>query len=128
MPMWIMVQVLLDIGLVGLLLWWCTGSNALVARPQRHLMDLLQSAELKTAQLQAQLQRADEALRSLQGADSEPASAALPPLVTGTNPYAEASRLAQQGYTVEEIIARVKLPRSEVDLIKRLQGRAQVYT
>jgi len=126
MPTWVIVQILFDIGLVGIILWLSWRSSATTAREPSRLTSLLQSIELKTAQLQAQLQRAEEALKRLRRADSEPRLDAPFPSSLPSNPYEEASWLAQQGYTVDEIVSRVKLPRAEVSLIMHLQEHAQV--
>jgi hypothetical protein len=121
------VQILFDIGLVGIILWLSWRSSTTAAREPGQLTGLLHSVEFKTAQLQAQLQRAEEALKRLQRADVEPAPSSPLSSSTTQNPYEEASRLARHGYTVDEIVSRVKLPRAEVGLIMHLKEQAQVH-
>jgi hypothetical protein len=127
MPAWVIVQILFDIGLVGVILWLSWRSSTTTTREPGHLTSLLQRVELKTAQLQAQLQRAEEALMIVRRAESEsplgsPLQSSAPP-----NLYEEASRLARQGHSIDEIVSRVRLPRTEVGLIMHLKEHAQVH-
>jgi hypothetical protein len=126
MPTWVIVQILFDLGLMGVILWLSWRSSTTTAGEPSQLTSLLHSMELKAAHLQAQLQRAEEALKGLRTAESEPSLSASCRPTRGQNLYEEASRLARQGYTVKEILRRVKLPRAEVDLIMHLKEHAQV--
>jgi hypothetical protein len=127
MPTWVIVQILLDIGLVGIILWLSWLSSTTTARELSQLTNLLQSADIKTAQFQVQLQQAEEVLQILRKADLETTRGSLLISSTAQNPYEEASWLARQGYTADEIVSRVKLPHAEVDLIMHLKEHAQVY-
>jgi hypothetical protein len=127
MPAWVAVQITLDIGLVGVILWLSWRPNAAITRQRGQLANLLHKVELKRAQLEAQLQQVEDALRTLQRAEVNlPLSSPLSPL-PAANPYEEAARLARQGYTIDEIASRVKLPRGEVDLIMHLKERGQIH-
>jgi hypothetical protein len=126
MPTWIIVQLLFDIGLVGIVLWLSWRSSPATARETAQLTNLLHSIELKTAQLQVQLQRAEDTLKILQRADSEPTPGSPFSSSPPSSPYEEASWLARQGYTVDEIVSRVKLPRAEVGLIMHLKEHMRV--
>src|SRR6266545_424705 len=120
MPAWVMVQILLDIGLVGVMLWLSWRPSAAIAKERRQLAGLVSSIELKTAQLHVQMQRAEDVLGTLRRAELNPppGSPSTPP--ASASPYEEVARLARQGYTLEEVASRVKLPRGEVDLIMHL--------
>jgi hypothetical protein len=127
MPAWVAVQIILDVGLVGVILWLSWRPNAVMTRQRGQLANLLHNVELKRTQLEAQLQQVENALRTLQRAEvSLPLSSPLSPLPSA-NPYEEAARLARQGYTLDEIASRVKLSRGEVDLIMHLKERGQVH-
>lgn len=128
MPAWVIVQILFDIGLVGVILWlsWRSTNTATAARESSHLTSLLQGVELKAAQLQAQLQRGEEALRALRRAESGASLGSALTSSTSLNLYEEASRLARQGHTIDEIVSRVKLPRAEIGLIMHLKEHAQM--
>jgi response regulator RpfG family c-di-GMP phosphodiesterase len=127
MPAWVAVQIILDVGLVGVILWLSWRPNAVIARQRGQLANLLHNVELKRTQLEAQLQQVENALRTLRRAEvSSPLSSSLGPL-SAINPYEEAAQLARQGYTVDEIATRAKLPRGEVDLIMHLKERGQVH-
>jgi response regulator RpfG family c-di-GMP phosphodiesterase len=127
MPAWVAVQIILDVGLVGVILWLSWRPNAVIAKQRAQLANLLHNVELKRTQLEAQLQQVENALRTLRGAEVNPSlGSSLGPL-SAINPYEEAARLARQGYTVDEIANRAKLPRGEVDLIMHLKERGQVH-
>jgi hypothetical protein len=127
MPAWVAVQIILDIGLVGIILWLSWRPQAAITRQRGQLANLLHHAELKRAQLEAQLQQVENAFRTWQRAEVSPPLSSLPPPLPLANPYEEATRLARHGYTVDEIASRVKLPRGEVDLIMHLKERGQVH-
>jgi hypothetical protein len=123
MPAWAMVQILLDIGLVSIMLWLSWRPNAAVVKQRRQLSGLLSSIELKTAQLQVELQRAEDVLGALRRAEHSPPPGSPSTPLAPVSPHEEVARLARQGYTLEEVASRVKLPRGEVDLIMHLNER-----
>ena len=127
MPAWVIVQIFFDIGLVGIILWLSWRSSTTTTREPGHLTSLLQRVELKSAQLQAQLRRAEEALMIGRRAESESALSSPLPSSAPPNLYEEASRLARQGHTIDEIVSQVRLPRAEVGLIMHLKEHAQVH-
>src|SRR2546425_3513825 len=110
MPAWVMVQILLDIGLVGVMLWLSWRPNAVIVKHRHQLAGLLSSIELKIAQLQVQLQRAEDVLGALRRAKPNPPPSSPSTPLASVSPYEEVARLAQQGYTLEEVASRVKLP------------------
>ena len=78
--------------------------------------DLLKMLEGKRVELQGYLERIDNVLKAL--------DEALPPKGTETahfDRYKEASKLADQGHGIEEIVRRVGLPKGEVQLIVGLK-------
>lgn len=78
--------------------------------------DLLRMLEGKRVELQGYLERIDNVLKAL--------DEALPPKGTETahfDRYKEASKLAEQGHGIEEIVKRVGLPKGEVQLIVGLK-------
>ena len=113
MAVWLVLQIALDLGLVGLMLWLSWRPDTGMLRQRAQLGRLTQEVDGKIAELHSLLQRADATLRG-----SVPA--APPPLA---NPYEEAARLAQEGHTLEEIVSRVQLPREEIGLILHLNRR-----
>jgi hypothetical protein len=124
---WVTVQILLDIGLVGVMLWLSWRPNAVIVKQRHQLAGLLSSIELKIAQLQVQLQRAEDVLGALRRAKPNlPPSSPSTPLAS-VSPYEEVARLVQQGYTLEEVASRVKLTRGEVDLITHLKVHALAH-
>jgi hypothetical protein len=119
-----MVQILLDIGLVSVMLWLSWRPNAVIVKHRHQLAGLLSSIALKTAQLQVELKRAEDVLGALRRAELSPPPGSPSTPLAPVSPYEEVARLARQGYTLEEIAGRVKLPRGEVDLIMHLNERA----
>lgn len=78
--------------------------------------ELLRMLEGKRVELQGYLERIDNVLKAL--------DEALPPKGTETahfDRYKEASKLAEQGHGIEEIVKRVGLPKGEVQLIVGLK-------
>lgn len=80
--------------------------------------ELLRMLEGKRVELQGYLERIDNVLKAL--------DEALPPKGTETahfDRYKEASRLAEHGHGIEEIVKRVGLPKGEVQLIVGLKKK-----
>jgi hypothetical protein len=125
MPGWVALQLALDVGLVAVLLWLSWPPHAATVKQRSQLTGLLHSVEVKTAQLQILLQRAETVLKTLQGAEMNTPVASSTQAQPPTSPYEEAARLAQQGYPVEEIASRVPLPRGEIGLIVDLKRAAR---
>lgn len=78
--------------------------------------DLMKMLEGKRVELQGYLERIDNVLKAL--------DEALPPKGTETahfDRYKEASKLAEQGHGIDEIVKRVGLPKGEVQLIVGLK-------
>lgn len=80
--------------------------------------DLMRMLEGKRVELQGYLERIDNVLKAL--------DEALPPKGTETahfDRYKEASKLAEQGHSIDEIVKRVGLPKGEVQLIVGLKKK-----